>query len=362
VANLKIEGITKQFGNKKILDNITLEVDSGSFVCLLGPPGAGKTTLLKVIAGLIVPDTGKIRLGDKDITNLPTEQRDVALVFQSFALYPHMTVYDNIASPLKAKKLSKDAIDKKVKQIAQFLRIQKLLERKPGLLSGGEKQRVAIGRSLAKEPEIFLFDEPLTNLDYKLREEMRGEFKEMLEKLGKTIVYATPDPVDALSMAVKIAVMDNGKILQYGFVDEIYEHPSNLTVGTLVGYPEMNALDCSLVEKDGRLFLDTGSFTVDVTTFKNKLEGRGPQVILGLRPEHLSISGEPSKKSVSLEGKVYVAEIIGAETILHVEVKKDLVKVFIPHVHKATLGEDVRISFDLDNIHVFDKDTEKSII
>jgi multiple sugar transport system ATP-binding protein len=362
MVELALNSITKKFGDKKALSELTLNFESGSFTCLLGPPGAGKTTLLKIIAGLIEPDSGRILVGKKDITNSSTQDRGISLVFQSFALYPNKTVYENIASPLRAKKLSKDQIEAKVKEVAKFLKIEGLLDRKPGKLSGGEQQRVAIGRALAKEPDIYLFDEPLTNLDYKLREEMRGEFREMLQKLKKTIIYATPDPIDAMTMADKVAIIVDGEVFQYGQMKDLYDHPSNLTVARILGHPAMNLVDCSLMEKPSKVLLETGSFSIDVTELRLQIQGSNTELVLGLRPEYLRISDKPSKECISLEGKIFVGEIIGAETILHIKLGEVVVKSFVPYVYRVDPGEDVWVSFDLDKMHLFDKKSENRII
>lgn len=373
MPDLKIQNITKTYGEKKALDDVTLRVKSGSFVCILGNPGAGKTTLLKTIAGLRTPEGGKIYLGNKDITSSPPQYRDVSMVFETFALYPNMSVYDNIANPLRLKRIPQDEIDKRVSEIAKFLKIDGLLTRKPGTLSGGERQRVAIARAMIKDPAIYLFDQPLVNLDYKIREEMRGEFREILDRLGKTIVYATPDPVAVLSMADYVAVMEKGKILQEGEVTELYENPANAVVASLLGVLPMNLMDCSLVEMEENLFFNLGeaiyevdgipkkeSIVLNATPLKEKLERAqirpGTEVILGIRPEHISVISKRAHEMEALRSRLVITELTGSESVVHVRLGKHLVKILVPYVYKGEIDEDVWFNVDLDKIHIFDKE------
>ncbi|MFQ6067090.1 MAG: ABC transporter ATP-binding protein [bacterium] len=360
---ISIDGITKQVDGKRILDNVTLKIEDRSFTCILGSPGAGKTTLLRIIAGLEPPTEGTIYFDHQDVTDLYPQKRGVSMVFQDFALYPHLTVYDNISSPLKAVGSSKEEMDQRVKEVSDFLKIADLLERKPEQLSGGEMQRVAIARALAKRPRICLFDEPLVNLDYKIREGMRAEFKLCQEKLGQTIIYATPDPVDALAMADKVAILNNGKVEQYTEVDEAYNHPATVFVGTYLGYPAMNVIKCGLVEKEEKLLLNARSFTLDVTALKDELKSSAKEVVLGIRPEHISISEEPLEgMDASLEAKIVVGEVIGSDTIVHLRLGEHLLKAFVPEIYRAGLGKTLWISFNLSDVHLFDGVTSKIII
>lgn len=361
---INIDGIIKQLdGEKRILDDVTLEIEDRSFACILGPPGAGKTTLLRIIAGLELPTEGKIYFDHEDVTDLSPQKRGVSMVFQDFALYPHMTVYDNISSPLKAVGSSKEEMDQRVKEVSEFLKIADLLERKPEQLSGGERQRVAIARALAKRPRICLFDEPLVNLDYKIREGMRAEFKSMQEKLDQTLIYASPDPVDALAMADKVAILNNGKVEQYAGVNEAYNHPATVFAGTYLGYPAMNVIKCAMEEREEKLLLGAGSFTLDVTALKDKLKSSAKEVVLGIRPEHLNISEQPLKEmDASFEAKIVVGEVIGSDTIVHLRLGPHLLKAFVPEIYRARLGKTIWISFNLSNIHIFDGTTSKIVI
>ena len=362
IEDIRVVGVTKVFGQKKVLDDFTATFLGRKFTCVLGMPGAGKTTLFKTIAGLMTPDKGNIYIGDRDVTALPPVQRSVGMIFQTFALYYYSTVFDNIASPLKAMKKSKDEINKEVQETARFLMIDKLLNRKPAALSGGEAQRVAIARALVRRPKILLLDEPLTNLDYKIREEMRSEFKRMLHEMETTFIYATSDPLDVFSMASNVVVIGNGKSIQEGNVSEVYKHPANVTSASLLGAQAMNLMDCSVVEKEDRLMLDTGPFTIDVNQYKEKLDLRsGSELVLGIRPEHMSVSQKPAEEGVSFGGKVFLAEVVGSETVIHVEARRHVLKVFTPRILRPEVGEDIWVYFDPSKIHLFDKGSGRSL-
>ncbi|MBW2057208.1 MAG: ABC transporter ATP-binding protein [Deltaproteobacteria bacterium] len=254
MAKIFIDGISKRFGDRPVLTDVSLEVGEGSFTCLLGPPGAGKTTLLRIIAGLEDPTEGRILFDGADMASVGPQQRGVAMVFQDFALYPHLTVFGNIASPLIASRRPKDEVDREVRSVSDFLNIGPLLDRKPWQLSGGERQRVAIACLLVRNPRVALFDEPLVNLDYKIREEMRGQFKTMQEEFGQTIIYATPDPVDAMVMADRVVLIDRGTVQQYAPVDEVYERPANVFSGVYLGFPAMNTIPGTITMKGGNSF------------------------------------------------------------------------------------------------------------
>ncbi|MCX6090597.1 MAG: ABC transporter ATP-binding protein [Candidatus Atribacteria bacterium] len=254
------QNVNKTFGEKKILQNINLELETGKFYCLLGPVGAGKTTLLKVIAGLEEIDPGgHMNFKNQEFSQMSLWERNAAMVYQNFVLYPHFNVFENIASPLRARKLAKNEIKSKVQSIAEMLRIDKLLSKRPRELSGGEMQRVAIARALAKEADIYLFDEILVNLDYKIREEMRPELRKITQGQGRMVIFSTSDPVDVLSMGDKVIIMDQGEILQFGNVGEVYEYPKNIRAGKYFGYPEMNILEAMITDNNNQIQLEIGT-------------------------------------------------------------------------------------------------------
>jgi ABC-type sugar transport system ATPase subunit len=362
MPEVTLNQISKTMGKTKVLDNVSLKIDEGTFVCLLGPTGAGKTTLLKIIAGLTTPTEGAVYFNNADVTMVGPNKRNVSMVFEDFALYPHMSVFKNIASPLIAKKLSKSEIEGKVKEVTKFLKIDRFLDRKINQLSGGEMQRVAIGRALAKDAQIVLFDEIFVNLDYKLREQMRVEFKELMDRVKLTTIFSSPDPEDALSLADKIAVMQNGSVLQYDVKDMVYNQPVNVFTGEYFGYPEMNFVDCTVTEKDGALELDAGFFKALVTNDYMKKNLKIGPCSMGIRPEHIRISEQPANMGIESKGSLMLTEVIGSDTIVHVEMDgSSTLEVFTPGIYRKDIGEQIYLSFDLELIYLFEKDTGQLI-
>ena len=268
MATVRLRGVSKRFGRTEAVENLHLTVEDGEFFVLLGPSGAGKTTTLGLIAGLETPDNGEIYLDDDDVTKLNPWKRDVAMAFESYALYPHMSVYDNIAFPLRAPtrspRLSEQAIKTEVHRIAMMLQIEKLLDRSPSQLSGGQRQRTSLGRMLVRQPHVFLMDEPIVHLDAKLRHHMRGELKQLHQQFAITTLYATPDWVEAVAMGHRIAVLNQGRIVQIGTPDEIYNHPINRFVADFVGEPPMNILEGQFIRRDGLLQFDLGGAAIAV--------------------------------------------------------------------------------------------------
>jgi multiple sugar transport system ATP-binding protein len=363
MVSVKLVGITKKYGDKIALDNVSFTVEDRSFTCILGPPGAGKTTLLRIVAGLESPDKGEIYFDDAPVRLETPKERGVGMVFQDFALYPHMTVFDNIANPLKTAKLSMSEVRRRVVDVAKFLKIDELLDRMPLQISGGEMQRVAIARAMVKGSKIYLLDEPLVNLDYRIREDMRGELKKMQEELEETILYATPDPVDALAMADKIAVMRDGRVEQFGETMDIYSHPRNVFVASYLGYLPMNMMECKINSGGRGLILDTGEFKVDASRLKDKIRKLDEAALLGIRPEHVQVTEEkPGEGDVKFESELIVGEVIGSDTILHFKVKDQIFKAFVPKMYPGRSGEKLWISFNLDDIRLFDRDTGESIM
>jgi multiple sugar transport system ATP-binding protein len=344
-------GISKAFGDVQALKDLELDIPEGAFFVLLGPSGAGKTTTLRVIAGLEKPDAGTVHLTGIDASGATPAERDLAMVFQSYALYPKQTAAENIASPLRARKLPKSEIDAQVKRVAELLHIEKLMQRKPVQLSGGEMQRVALGRALVRDPRAFLMDEPLTNLDLKLRVEMRTELTRIHRSLGRTFLYVTNDQVEAMSMADQVAVLRAGTVQQVGSPTEIYDHPANRWVATFVGSPRMNLLSC---KANGRL--EGQGWSLPNPGFG--IQGDRP-ALFGVRSEDLSL--DVRDESASLDGKVYAVEPLGDRTLVDVEIGEHRVVIKAPPTASFQIGEQVRASVDLDRVHLFDADTESAI-
>lgn len=363
LAGVSIENLTKRYGDVMAVNDLSLEIEDEELMVLLGPSGCGKTTVLRCIAGLETPDGGDIRIGDRSVVGVPPKDRDVAMVFQSYALYPHMKVFDNIALPLKLRKHPKGEIEKRVKETAEILRIGDLLDRRPGQLSGGEKQRVAVGRAIIREPRVFLMDEPLSNLDAKLRVHMRAELKRLQKELGITTIFVTHDQAEGMSMADRIAILKDGELLQLSSPDGIYVQPLNMFVAGFVGSPSMNFIDCSFVEEKYAQ-LDAGVFAVAVPDdVKEIIRARctSSELVLGVRPEDITLDKKGGLPE-SVEASIYVVEPLGSEIIASLRIRENLIKARTPPDSKLQIGEKVWVTFNKDKMHVFDRKTEKSII
>ncbi|MDK2869402.1 MAG: multiple sugar transport system ATP-binding protein [Pyrococcus sp.] len=370
MAGVRLVGVWKQFGSFTAVKDLTLEVRDGEFLVLLGPSGCGKTTTLRMIAGLEEPTKGQIYIGDKLVADpekgvfVPPKDRDIAMVFQSYALYPHMTVYENIAFPLKLRKVPKQEIDKKVREVAEMLGLTELLNRKPRELSGGQRQRVALGRAIVRRPQVFLMDEPLSNLDAKLRVKMRAELKKLQKQLGVTTIYVTHDQVEAMTMGDRIAVMNQGVLQQVGTPEEVYEKPANTFVAGFIGSPPMNFLDATITE-DG--FLDFGEFRLKLLPdqFEVLQDYVGKEVIFGIRPEDIydalfaqvKIPGENMARGV-----VDIIENLGGEKIVHISIGGLIVTAKFPGESRVKEGDEIDIVFDMKKIHIFNKKTGKAIL
>src|SRR5215213_8672770 len=295
MTNLRIENLTKKYGNVKALDDFSLEIKSGEFMVLLGPSGCGKTTAVRCIAGLISPTNGQLYIGDRLVNDLPPKDRDIAMVFQNYALYPHMSVRENLAFALRLRKLPQAEIDRRVQQAADTLGLSDVLERKPRQLSGGQRQRVALGRAIVREPKVFLFDEPLSNLDAQLRVQMRREIAKLHKDLGATMIYVTHDQVEAMTLGDRIVVMSKGHVQQIDSPMNLYDHPRNKFVAGFIGSPGMNFIDGVLVNGDRVQFVaDSNSFSVDLPpSLMERMHGyEGKAVTLGIRPEDVSVAPE----------------------------------------------------------------------
>jgi multiple sugar transport system ATP-binding protein len=366
MATVTLRGLSKRYGKTVAVDALDLTVNDGEFFVLLGPSGAGKTTTLGLIAGLEAPDSGEIFLGDEPVTAVNPWQRDIAMAFESYALYPHMSVYDNIAFPLRAParspRLSESEIKTRVHGIATMLQIDKLLDRSPSQLSGGQRQRTSLGRMLVRQPRAFLMDEPIVHLDAKLRHHMRGELKQLHAQFPVTTLYATPDWVEAVAMGHRIAVLDCGRIVQTGTPDEIYNQPVNRFVADFVGEPPMNILEGRIVRQDGVLQFDLGGAAIPVNDrLGHALEvADGTEWQLGVRPSGVTLEPTRTKQS-DIPATVFVSEPLGRDTIMETRLAGQAVTVKVPGLVSFESGTPVWLGIDSAQLHAFDKRTGSAV-
>jgi multiple sugar transport system ATP-binding protein len=346
---LRVSGLSKAYGDVRALDKLSFEVAEGRFFVLFGPSSVGKTTTLRAIAGLVPTDAGTLEIFGRDMTTAPIAGRGVSMVFQSFALYPHLTVYENFAYPLREARVGREEIDQRVKETAAMLKLSHRLERKPGTLSGGEQQRVALGRSLIRRPRILLLDEPLTNLDAKLRHDMRAELKRLHRQFGMTIVYATPDELEALSMGEEIAVMRAGAVVQTGTPDELYDRPADTYVAGKIGSPHMNMIRVR-VSGDGRT-LDTPVGSLQPGRDLGSAAA-GVEAYLGIRPSDLRVA---AAGDAAISGKVHLLEPLGDVTIVSVETSGEVLRMVLPEQSATAMrpGDHLPIAIDTSKIHLF---------
>ena len=365
--NVKLENIRKTFGSVVAVDRIDLEIRDGEFMVLLGPSGCGKTTTLRIIAGLEKPDRGRVLFGDRDVTYLPPKDRNVSMVFQSYAVWPHMKVYDNIAFPLKIRRYPREEIDRRVRWAAELLKISDLLDRYPHQLSGGQRQRVAVARAIVVEPQVLLMDEPLSNLDAPLRALMRAEIKRLQKQLKITTIYVTHDQAEALTMADRIAVMNSGRIEQIGTPDEVYLKPASLFVAKFIGIPQINVFNATIKVHNDSIILDAADFSIDLGRDLLQVLDRyiGKSVDVGIRPESIYIeaySPKEARVSKPIRAIIDLIEPLGSETIVHLRIGGISLRVKVPHRVSYGVGDEVNILFDLDAIHIFDRSSGKAII
>lgn len=366
MADVRLVHVTKIFNHSVVaVKDLNLDVRDGEFVVLLGPSGCGKTTTLRMIAGLEKPSEGEIYIGGELVNEVPPQKRDIAMVFQSYALYPHMKVFDNIAFPLKMRKVPKEEIRKRVREVAEMLNIAHLLDRKPKQLSGGERQRVALARAIVRKPRVFLMDEPLSNLDAKLRVKMRIELKALQRELGVTTVYVTHDQVEAMVLADRVAILRDGELQQYASPSEVYVRPSNVFVAGFVGSPPMNFIEGTLKATDSGAVVDTGDFTIELHPSVREALGEavndGLEVIYGVRPEHVLLAEEASRGT--LRGVVKGVEPLGSDTIVHTELPGGkIVVIKRPGSLRVSPGQEILLSLSVPEAHVFDKRTEKALL
>jgi multiple sugar transport system ATP-binding protein len=365
MASVTYKDIVKKFGDMTAVDNVSFQVEDKEFLVLVGPSGCGKTTALRLLAGLEEITSGDILIGDRVVNDIAPKDRDIAMVFQSYALYPHLSVFENMAFGLRLKKTPKDEINRRVNQAAEVLGITELLQRKPRQLSGGQRQRVAVGRAIVREPKVFLFDEPLSNLDAKLRVQMRTEISKLHQRLQTTFIYVTHDQVEAMTMATRIAVINKGKLQQIDSPQNLYDHPNNLFVAGFIGSPAMNFFPGRLRKEDGRVFVDTGDFAVTIPSERAKHYEpyAGRDIVFGIRPENIHDVHftPPNIHGETINVKVDVTELMGNEIFLYLVSGKNSCVARVDPRSKSRVGEQVQVVFDMDNFHVFDAQTEEAL-
>ncbi len=367
VANVILKNVTKQFKSTAAVGNLSIEVKDREFAVLVGPSGCGKTTALRMIAGLEEVTSGEIYIGDRLVNDVPPKDRDIAMVFQNYALYPHMNVRDNLGFGLRMRKFPRGEIDERVQEAADILGIHELLDRKPKQLSGGQRQRVAVGRAIVRKPEVFLFDEPLSNLDAKLRVAMRAEISKLHQRLGATIIYVTHDQVEAMTMADRIFIMNTGALQQSGVPLEVYKQPANRFVAGFIGSPAMNFIEAKVIREKDAYFIDAVGFKVRLPgAFYSKMEPyAGRQVIFGVRPEDMA-EHDPAAASVNantLTARADVVETLGFETFVYLTCGPHAIVARMEAPERPlTVGQTLQVDLKMVNTHLFDKETSRTIV
>ena len=362
MKTLKIEELSKNFGTTEVLKKINLEIDEGNFLVLLGPSGCGKSTLLNIIAGLETINEGNVYIDDYNVSKVEPKDRNIAMVFQSYALYPSMNVKENMVFGLKQAKTSKEKIEEQLTKVSSFLQVDELLNRKPSQLSGGQRQRVAIGRALVREPRIFLFDEPLSNLDAKLRVEMRREIKKLHQKLKTTVVYVTHDQTEAMSLGTKIAIMNHGVIQQNESPEIIYNKPSNTFVADFIGSPSMNLIKGKLNESSDKISFtaEGANFDIPINSydFNNTSELNNKEVYFGIRPEHIYFK-KSNEGDFEVNLRADLSEYIGHEQIMTFDLANQELLAKFPSTIKIELNKEAKLYFDLTQVSLFDLSTQE---
>ena len=378
MATLSLKGVKKIYdGGVTAVHDFNLDIADKEFIVLVGPSGCGKSTTLRMIAGLEEISEGELYIGDKLMNDVEPKDRDIAMVFQSYALYPHMTVYDNMAFALKLRKMPKDEIDRRVREAASILDITQYLDRKPKALSGGQRQRVAIGRAIVREPQVFLMDEPLSNLDAKLRNQMRAEIIKLRQRIDTTFIYVTHDQTEAMTLGDRIVIMKDGFIQQVGTPQEVFDHPINVFVAGFIGTPQMNFFNAQLCKEGSEYYVSCSGSKVDLpANIQDQLKAKGTpaqDIVLGIRPEHITFV--PSENGAgALSGSVDVSEMMGSELHLHVAVPQDndTTKDVVMRISTSDLpdqyrggipyGTQLHFSFPGSLVHLFNKETEENLI
>ncbi|MBO8138163.1 MAG: sn-glycerol-3-phosphate ABC transporter ATP-binding protein UgpC [Desulfotomaculum sp.] len=366
MATVSFKNVYKKYGDQTVVKNLNLEIKDQEFIVLVGPSGCGKSTSLRMLAGLEEVTSGDIYIGDTRVNDMPPKDRDIAMVFQNYALYPHMNVYDNMAFGLRLRKYSASEIDRRVKEAAAILGIEHLLERKPRELSGGQRQRVAIGRAIVREPKVFLMDEPLSNLDAKLRVQMRAELAKLHQKLKTTCIYVTHDQTEAMTMGDRIVVMKDGVVQQVATPSELYNNPKNIFVAGFIGSPAMNFIDCTCIKENDEVCLvneDGFKFLINDKKLADKLINyHNKKLVFGIRPEDVrGVPGESSKENCQ-RVRVDVVENLGSETLVYVSFGKQTIVCRFMGSPKHKVGENITIALSPNRYYLFDKESGVSVI
>jgi len=365
MSSVTFEHVFKRFGDVIAVNDLNIQIADKEFLVLVGPSGCGKTTALRCLAGLEDISEGRILIGDQVVNDVPPKDRDIAMVFQSYALYPHMSVFDNMAFGLKLRKTPKEEIKRRVQKAAEILGIEHLLDRKPRQLSGGQRQRVAVGRAIVREPKVFLFDEPLSNLDAKLRVETRANISKLHIQLQTTFIYVTHDQIEAMTMASRIAVINKGLLQQIDTPQTLYDFPDNLFVAGFIGSPAMNFFSATLDKEDGKLFVNGKSFQLQIPETRSGvyMPYAGKQVIFGIRPEdiHNPQFAPPSIDAQPVPAKVDVTELMGNEITVYLKSGEHNFVARVDPRARYVIGDDIQVMFNMDNMHIFDTESEKAI-
>jgi multiple sugar transport system ATP-binding protein len=365
MASVTYDHVTKKFNEVTAINDLNIQIEDKEFLVLVGPSGCGKSTALRCLAGLEEVTNGHIFIGDQVVNDVAPKDRDIAMVFQSYALYPHMSVYDNMAFGLKLRKTPKAEIKRRVEEAANILGIQELLDRKPRQLSGGQRQRVAVGRAIVREPKVFLFDEPLSNLDAKLRVETRANISKLHLQLATTFIYVTHDQVEAMTMASRIAVLNSGVLQQIDTPQKLYDLPDNLFVAGFIGSPAMNFFNAKIAKGDGKLFIDGGSFNVQIPENRTSTYTgyAGKPIIFGIRPEdiHNPQYAPPSIYAQPVESQVEVTELMGNEIFLHLNTGEHNFVARVDPRSRYHMGDKAQLVFNMENMHIFDRETERAV-
>ena len=365
MASLKLVDINKIFPNGfHAIHDVNLTIEDKEFIVLVGPSGCGKSTVLRMIAGLEEITSGELYIDDQFVNDVPPKDRDIAMVFQNYALYPHMSIFDNISFGLKLRKMPKDEIKRKVENAAEILGLEGLLERKPKELSGGQRQRVALGRAIVRDPKVFLMDEPLSNLDAKLRVQTRAELSKLHQRLATTFIYVTHDQTEAMTMGTRIVVLKDGYIHQVADPETLYHKPVNQFVAGFIGSPQMNFLEAKIIESNGKVKIDYKGGSVELNVDKSeRLKGSGykeKDVVLGIRPEHISI--EVTDDSGDNTALVEVTELLGSETYLFLNLGGETIIARVDPALNIRVDDRVKLQFALEKLHLFDKETEEALL